>query len=73
MSHEISAPKKERKVQGRPKVKRYIAGEQRKVSQAQAQLNGQDLAPEKGEGSQACGNCGQYGHNRITCTVEEVV
>ena len=73
MSHEISAPKKERKVQGRPKVKRYIAGEQRKVSQAQAQLNGQDLAPEKGEGSQACRNCGQYGHNRITCTVEEVV
>ena len=43
-SNQVSAPKKERNPQGRPKLKRFTAGEQRKVSQAQAKLNKQDPA-----------------------------
>ena len=69
----ISAPSKERKGQGRPKVKRFISGEKRKVRKAQAQLNGEVVALEHGQGSQACTKCGEYGHNRRSCLENTVV
>ena len=52
---------------GRPKVKRFTSN-YRKVAKAQARLAGIDSPPESGVGSQACRQCGKYGHNRATCT-----
>jgi len=54
---------------GQPKVKRMVAGESRKnVLRAQAKLNGTDIAPSHGNGSQSCTLCGRSGHNRRKCT-----
>ena len=66
---EIVAPK-EKKARGRPKVNRHTIGSQRKQATAQAVLNGNQLAPEKGPGSQSCTRCGMYGHNRTSCRLE---
>lgn len=72
-SMEVLAPAKERKAQGRPKIKRFIRGEQRKTRKAQAHLNNLSTAPEKGQGSQACRNCGDYGHNRRSCKEDKLI
>ena len=70
---QISAPTKERKPQGRPKVKRFTVGDQRKKRRAQAKLDNTMAALEKGEGSQACTQCGDYGHNRRSCKGEKII
>ena len=47
MSNQVTAPFKERKALGRPKVKRFIGGEQRKIGKAQARLiNNAEIAPD---------------------------
>ena len=73
LSDEISAPLKERKAQGRPQIQRHTGGEQRKIGRAQAQLNNSDQAPVQGQGSQSCSHCGEYGHNKLTCTEDAIV
>jgi len=67
-SNPVVAPKAEGKAMGRPKVKSMIAGESKKnVFRAQAKLNGIEVAPSHGSGSQSCMLCGQSGHNRRKC------
>lgn len=64
----VEHPTKERKAMGRPQVKRMAPGSQRKkIAKAQALLNNTIPPPDQGKGSQACGKCGVYGHNRATC------
>ena len=71
---QVTAPSKERKTLGRPKVKRFTRGEQRKIGKAQARLNNNaEIAPDQGEGSQACGNCGGYGHNSRSCKENKII
>lgn len=62
-------PPPDKTPRGRPKVKRFTTT-YRKTAVAQAKLAGagSEVPPEKGVGSQACRQCGKYGHNRLTCT-----
>ena len=67
----LVTPKVERKIMGRPKVKRMVAGEsKRHIAKVQAALNGTEVAPNQGAGSQSCILYGKYGHNRRSCEVE---
>lgn len=71
--HGRDPPAKEHVAMGRPQVVRMVFGSRKKVARAQAKLNLTELAPDRGQGSQACRNCGVYGHNRATCTADVVV
>ena len=69
-NHDIIEPIKERASIGRPQLARRVAGGQRKrAARAQARLNGSELPPNTGKGSQCCRRCGHFGHNRVTCDV----
>ena len=63
----LAPPTTEKRYKGRPKIKRGTIGEQRKIAQGQARLHGTQLPPNNGPQSQACGHCGEYGHNRVSC------
>ena len=57
--------------QGRPKRKQMTRGQQHQQTiHAQASLNITEPPPESGPGSQQCGRCGSWGHNRKTCNQE---
>lgn len=66
---QCNPPDKRRAPIGRPRIKRLTAETKKKrVTQAQATLNGVVPSISRGPGSQCCGICGKQGHKRTTCT-----
>jgi len=66
----VVEPTSECRAQGRRQLLRQAPGAPRRLTRAQALLNGEELPPSFGKGSQACRRCGVYGHNRTTCQTE---
>ena len=65
---DCAPPTKLRCLQGRPRNKRLLRSSQKKrTARAQAVLNNDLPPPDHGPGSQQCGKCGSWGHNRKSC------
>lgn len=59
---------------GQPQKLRLTAESRRKQAvQARAVLNNELPPPARGPGSQRCRICGNYGHNRKTCSQKHVI
>jgi len=69
ISQEVQPPSQSRNKRGCSKIKQFLPGSTRNITQAQRRLTGIAAPTEYGQGSQACQQCKEYGHNHRTCKV----